>query len=229
MWSNTEELLQDIGTADEPLPEPRRISTVLQSVNSLVCWLVYFLLFWQATCKISDNGLEWLLHFLFQFLHTLGVTCNNEYLTEMALIFPSSLYLLRQYVKLDRDSFTKYAVCPKCTKLYHLDECTVQIGTRIEAKTCTNKPFKKGKIKECGAVLARKYVTGDKQLFYPFKIYCFNSIINQLESILKRPGIPELCEKWRKRQLDLDVMADIYDGQIWKDFQVVQGKDFFEM
>ena len=76
-----------------------------------------------------------MLCFMFQFLHLLGVTCNNESLVEVTMMFPSSLYLLRQFVKLDRDNFTKYVVCPECTKLYHLDCCTVRIGDRIEAKT----------------------------------------------------------------------------------------------
>jgi len=230
MWKdNIEELLQDVAANDEPLPEPRGKTSIKQAVTSLVSWFVYFLLFWQTTCKLSDNGLEWLLRFIFQFLHTVGVSSNNEYLIEIAIIFPSSLYLLRRFVKLDRDNFTKYAVCPSCTKLYHLDNCTVRIGDRIEAKTCSNKPFPKGRLKECGAVLARKYVAGNNQaVFYPFKIYCFNSIINQLESLLNRPGIPELCEKWRKRQVDPGFMADIYDGQIWRDFQIVNGRDFLK-
>ncbi|KAK3738578.1 hypothetical protein QZH41_009998 [Actinostola sp. cb2023] len=93
MWNdNIEELLQDVAANDEPLPEPRGKTSIKQAVTSLVSWFVYFLLFWQATCKLSDNGLEWLLRFMFQFLHTVGVSSNNEYLIEMTVIFPSSLY-----------------------------------------------------------------------------------------------------------------------------------------
>lgn len=68
----------------------------------------------------------------------------------------------------------------------------------------------------------------NKTVFYPFKIYCFNSIINQLESILKRPGLPDLCERWRKRRVKSGFMADIYDGKVWNDFQSVKGKDFLK-
>jgi len=170
-----------------------------------------------------------MLRFMFQFLHLLGVTCNNESLVEVAMMFPSSLYLLRQFVKLDRDNFTKYVVCPECTKLYHLDCCTVRIGDRIEAKTCTNKPFRSGRKKECGAVLAKQVICNNQVVFYPHKLYCVNSVINQLECILKRPGMPELCEKWRRRRMEPGVMADIYDGQIWKDFAKVGGKDFLNV
>jgi hypothetical protein len=79
----------------------------------------------------------------------------------------------------------------------------------------------------CGAVLAKKFVTGNNQtVFYPHKLYCLSSVINQLESLLKRPGMPELCEKWRRRRVESGVMADVYDGKIWKDFQTFEGKDF---
>lgn len=166
---------------------------------------------------------------MFQFLHLLGVTTNNEHLIEIAVMVPSSLYLLRKFVTLDRDNFTKYAVCPECLKLYNLDSCTVRIGERVESKTCTNKPFISQRKAECGAVLAKK-VTTEKNgtVFYPFKVYCYQSIINQLESIPKRPGMSDLCEKWRNRKVKTGTMADIYDGQVWKDFQKVNGKDFLK-
>ena len=51
-----EEFTKDIPAAT-PLPEPLRRKSRVQQVNSLVFWLVYFLLVWQASCKISENGL----------------------------------------------------------------------------------------------------------------------------------------------------------------------------
>ncbi len=36
----------------------------------------------------------------------------------------------------------------------------------------------------------------------------------------------EKCEKWRQRQIPDSVMADAYDGQIWADFQYVNGQPF---
>ena len=102
-------------------------------------------------------------------------------------MFPTSLYVLRQLVKLDRDDFVKYIVCPKCSSLYDPGDCTQRIGRRIVAKSCTHKAFKKGKgAKECGAKLAQRVVlSGGKEHFYPYKVYCFNSVINQVETMLK--------------------------------------------
>lgn len=53
---DVDDLLQDVGH-DEPLPEPIQHRSTTQTLTTLLQWLIYFLLFWQATCKLSDNGL----------------------------------------------------------------------------------------------------------------------------------------------------------------------------
>ena len=40
---------------DEPLQEPVQENSSTQALTTLLQWLVYFLLLWQATCKTSDN------------------------------------------------------------------------------------------------------------------------------------------------------------------------------
>ena len=153
-----EAILDDLGK-EQPLPEPRDKSTVSKKMTSLLQWFVLFILLWQANCKISSNGIEWLLRFLFQFLHLVGTTCHCEYLVKFCTMFPTSLYVLRQLVKLDRDDFVKYVVCPNCSSLYDPGDCTQRIGGRIVAKCCTHKAFKKGKgARECGVRLAKRVV-----------------------------------------------------------------------
>ena len=63
--------------------------------------------------------------------------------------------------------------------------------------------------------------------YYPIYYYCYSSILNSLEKLLQKPGFPERCEEWRKRGInDSDQMTDIFDGQLWKDFQKHNGEDF---
>lgn len=50
-------------------------------------WFVYFLLIWQATCHLSDNGLVWLLKFLVSWLKSLGVEISSEVFENLLLIF----------------------------------------------------------------------------------------------------------------------------------------------
>ena len=205
-----EAILDDLGK-EQPLPEPRDKSTVSKKMTSLLQWLVLFILLWQANCKISNNGLEWLLRFLFQFLHLVGTTCHCEYIVKFCTMFPTSLYVLRQLVKLDRDDFVKYVVCPNCLSLYDPGDCTQRIGGRIVAKCCTHKAFKRGKgARECGARQAKRVLLSNgKECFYPFKVYCVNSVINQLETLLKRPNFADKCEHWRQRELTNGVISDI--------------------
>ena len=57
-YEDVDDLLEDVAN-DEPLSEPsRHRSSSTQTLIILLQWFVYFLLFGQATCKISDNGLE---------------------------------------------------------------------------------------------------------------------------------------------------------------------------
>ena len=141
-----EEFTKNIPAAT-PLPEPERRKSRVQQVNSLVFWLVYFLLVWQASCKISENGLVWLLQFLFQFLKVLGMSISNDFLAELINLLPTSLYLLRQFINFDRDSFTKYVVCPKCTKIYGYDSCLKVENNRTVAKRCSNTFMSRGQKK----------------------------------------------------------------------------------
>ena len=200
IWDELPDAVQEELDSDTPLPEPSQEASSVQKLTSLLQWFVLFTLLWQANNKISDNGLEWLLRFLFQFLHAVGVTCNCQLLIQFSSMFPTSLFLLRKLVGLDRDCFTKYVVCPTCCALYAPDDCTVRVGGRIVEKTCSHKQFRNSK--ECGERLAQKVILSDgSEKFYPFKTYCYNSIVNQTELLLKRPGFPDKCEQWRQRAI----------------------------
>ena len=51
-------------------------------------------------------------------------------------------------------------------------------------------------------------------------------MIDQVEGLLKRPGVREICEQWYERQVDDNIVADVYDGSIWRDFLKYKGTDF---
>ena len=65
--------------------------------------------------------------------------------------------------------------------------------------------------------------------FYPLKVYCWKNIISQLENILQRAEMTELCEHWRTRQVGESVLSDIHDGEIWKNFKWRDGSHFFNL
>lgn len=228
VWSDIgRDLLdQDILSAP-PLPDPEAKRAKLHYINSLLQWFLYFLFIWQSICHISDNGLAWLLRFLLQFFKALNLHIPDDILVELIAIFPTSLYMLRQHLKLDRDDFTKYVVCPKCTKCYEYGECLRNINGEIIAKCCSNKLFSRGKTYVCNSQLVKKVTLKDNTKYYPLHYYCFSSIINALEKRLQKKGFPEKCEEWRSNQEDgRSLLTDIYDGKLWKDFAKFNSKDF---
>ena len=230
VWSGVlpEVLSRDIESAP-PLPKSQQRQTSLQKVNSLVFWFVYFLLIWQATCHLSDNGLAWLLRFLVSWLKVFGVEISNEFFEKLLLSFPGSLCLVRQFLNLDRDNFNKFVVCPKCTKLYKYDSCLEIENNQQVAKKCSNTYYSRGRKKTCNAtMLTRVTLQNGKTCFYPIKYYCANSIIEELEKFLLRNNFASNCELWRKREVAEGLLADVYDGNLWKEFQTVNGTSFLE-
>lgn len=99
-------------------------------------------------------------------------------------------------LKVDRDNFIQYAVCPKCTKLYLMNDIVVNDVRQTFARTCEHVAFPQSRqLRICGSQLARKVVVRNGVVkFYALKTYCYKSIIDSLESLLKRPGMEEDCE-----------------------------------
>ena len=181
-------------------------------------------------CHISDNGLAWLLQFFLQFLRVINAYAATDMLNELIIIFPTSLYMVRKLLAVDRDSFTKYVVCPKCTKCYQYDECVKMVNGRHVVKRCSSKFYKRGKVHVCDAQLVKKVTLKNNSVkYYPIFYYCYNSIINSLEKLVQRKEFAEKCEKWRSETVEDDLLTDIYSGQLWKDFMKYDGKDFLNL
>lgn len=152
--------------------------------------------------------MEWLLLFLSRLLEVFGRGLDSELLKNIVLVFPTSMYLLHRISAVQRDNFEKFVVFSKCTKLYHLDECLERKHGTVVPKQCSNILFPLGKAKLCRTKLVNKVILKNGiTRFYPLKVYCWKRIISQLESILERTGILELCEEWRARLVDKDMMG----------------------
>ena len=174
-----EEMMGDV--ASDPLPPPGHSLTEVQKVKSVIQWLCFFLIYWQLACHISDNGLEWLLRFFYQFLSIINCNIGSPFLHELLAIFPTSVYLLRKLISLDRDNFTKYVVCPRCHKLYNMNECTKTNGRgEIVSVQCSNRTLAKNGTVLCGSKLVKEVIvkngSSTSKMFYPLKVYCYNSI-----------------------------------------------------
>ncbi|XP_070568393.1 uncharacterized protein [Ptychodera flava] len=194
----------------------------------ILVWLLYFLLTWQVTNYVSNNAMEKLLNFL-----GMWIKCITEEYPAMLPIysgFPASLFLMRQYLGMNRDEFVKFAVCPKCLKLYSFDDCVIRNQNSTVVKKCDTVIHKtRRQTKICGTKLAKDVVLSNGVRKYkPYKVYCYNSIIDTLEKFLLRPNFQSDCSKWKERCVPDGHMSDIYDGKVWKEFKSKEGSSFWE-
>ena len=103
--------------------------------------------------------------------------------------FPSSLYMARKIIGLDRDAFNTFFVCPKCHLLYTFEVAmkTSSSGKKYSAK-CSNILYpnhpQHSRRMPCGAFLMKKIVSEDGKTIslYRKKVYCY------LEQMMLRPG-----------------------------------------
>ena len=227
-----EELLDN----DSAIPHPPPQMEPNQHAKILLIWLVYFILIWQYKNYISDNAIEQLLTFVKAFFTCIATALqphiNIELLMVLATNLPTTLYSARKLLNVNRDSFIRYAVCPKCTKLYKMDSILHNDGQQVYARTCTNIKYPRAKHpKICGSKLVKEVIlNGGSKKFYPLKTYCYTSLADSFESLLKRPGFEKDCEAWRKREVPEDIFSDVYDGQVWKSFYNWKGnRPFLEL
>ena len=64
----------------------------------------------------------------------------------------------------------------------------------------------------------------------PCKIYPYCSLKDSLTLLVSRPGFLDLCEHWRERSLKVPVntLADVYEGQVWHDFNSQKYDNFLQ-
>ena len=209
----------ELGIDVEPAP--------LKTVNSLLFYFVYAILYLQVVHHISDNGVEHLLRFLFRFFQVLGVNVNSQLLAEFCVGFPPSLYLARKLVKLDRDDFKRFAVCPSCFTLYDIFDCVSERNGIRHGKLCQTENKIRGKMVKCNSALVKQVICrGNVKKFYPIKVFCMNSIVSGIEKILRRKDIRDKWQHWKEWEQEPDMLRDVYDGRVWKKFLSYNGIPF---
>ena len=217
------------GLSNVPTVDASETSRIIASARAIVRWMLIFLCLWSSFCSLSDNAFEALLAFLRAVFDSLGTIF--PIVERFGMLLPKSLHLLRKQLGLDRDKFIKYVVCPKCHSLYNFDDCYETLHRRKVSKNCTlvqyphhRQHFRRTK---CREPLLKEVTlkTGETKL-YPFKVYCYNSVTENLKYFLQRPGFASMCESWRNRDIPVGYLADVFDGRIWKEWQYAFGKPF---
>ena len=126
-------------------------------------------------------------------------------------------------------TFRKCIFCRKCHNTYHMAEC-IEPGSR---STLTS-GFKLFPLhphhsmrSSCGALLLKTVeLAGGRTCLYLFLSYCYISLDWSLQLWLDGPDFYNQCEQWRLRRPRDGMFYDVYDGEVWKEFQCCSGCAF---
>lgn len=194
---------------------------------------LFFLFMFQSIFRLSDHALDVLLKFLSMFFKSLGKVSSLP--QSFLHCLPSSIYSARKKSGNKRDQFTRYVSCPSCHCLYCLDNCVVKSADHvIESKKCAfvRFPFhpQRQHRKSCDSQLMKRVKSKCKGAsLYPRRVYCYKSLVDSLQDMLKQPDFSRKCELWRHREQEPGVFSDVYDGDIWKEFLNPNGQPFLSI
>ena len=185
--------------------------------------------------KISDNAMEVLISFIKAFLLITAKILQIAKLNSFTAKLPSSLYLARKLIGTQEDSFTKFVTCPTCHKIYNINDCKEkQVNGKEVSKKCNHVEFPFHPMarfrRPCGSTLMKSVrCSNGTEHLYPRNIYCYQSLITSLQHLLKQPDFVENCQKWMSQKSASNLYRDVYDGELWKQFQVYDGVPFLSI
>ena len=209
------------------LPHFENISTDSRRSSVLSRWLIGFLLILQMKFSLPDRALDLLVKFLHAFFSVVGNFA--AFVGLLANVFPASVYTMCRCVQYC-DTFSKFVVCPKCCTTYPYKEC-ITGGSR---SICSFVRYPRHPLshqrKPYGALLVRVVglFNSGQSILYHFKVYCYKSLKESLQTLLMHPGFYSECQLWRNRSTG-NFLEEVYDGQIWKEFQHSKGAPFLAL
>ncbi len=186
-------------------------------------WIAIWILKFQERFRLSNVATD----SLFKFFHYVLVNIDKNLYSR----FPTSLYTARNNLGLCVH-LIKYAACDKCCKLYNIDDISSSKSdvtpkfTECIYQDFPDHPMSNKRI-PCGVPLYKNVRTKDGVIRKPALIFPTVSLKHQLTLLFKRKGFEESCRKWVNRPSDPEILADIYDGRLWKFFKGEDGLQFF--
>jgi len=162
--------------------------------------------------NVSDNAMNVLIKFLRKLVPLIaGVLNSSEKFQAILDEMPTSLYVMRKSVKVDKNNFTKYSSCAECHS----------INKDLSTNYCKNVPFPahpNGTV--CNTNLL-EYVKNRKgeSVPQPLKFYFYQSLKVSLLISFQRPDFVNVCGLWKQRSLIIpeDWLGDVYNGDRWKE------------
>ena len=200
------------------------------SVTTVVSGISIFLVFFHLIYHLSERAITTLLGFIRTLIHYLAVVTGYELLQKIVHALPKTLHAVRAALK--HNDYVEYVVCPKCSILYSPAECVIINCGQEESKRCTfiefpNHPHPRRR-NACNEILMKQIKIGGKYKFVPRKAYIYRSVVCALKDMARRKGFLQRCDHWRTR-VNEGMMGDVYDGKLWSELSVINGRPFLEL
>ena len=114
---------------------------------------------------------------------------------------------------------------PLCSMVYDYNDCIEKRGIRTMPLVC--KYRFSGHESPCNGTLLRSIeLRSRREIFYPYRVYCYMPLLYYLKMFVNRPNFDSLCSEWKKHINEPGIYEDIFDGKIWRDFQEYDGVPF---
>jgi hypothetical protein len=187
-------------------------------ISDRFSWILLWIMTFRIKFNIPETATESLIKFMKLVLSEIGGDDYSE--------FPASLYLARKVLGL-KDQFHIFVPCPKCHKLYQKQEVEnfKQDGS-LAVMNCRHVEFPNSahrKSRTCNMPLSQ--VT--RSTIRPELEFPFASIQQQLAIMFRRPEFEMSLRHWTNSQQIGNILTDIYNGQVWRDFKESNGANFF--
>ena len=182
----------------------------------------------QTLFRLSDNALSVLFAFIRLFHKRLAILIGSDKLVRIAEMLPQDIKSARLCVSGDRNNFTKYICCPKCFSIYPWNKTPTADSICCNFVRFPTHPQRQHR-KSCGKKMYKEVkLSSGKITYHPLLVYCYKSVIESLQEMLKRPRFVEHCEAWRSMN-NTDQYCDVYDGRVWRDFLTYDGQPFLSV
>ena len=195
-----------------PKYEPYQDEKEEVKIDDQFAWILLWIMNFRIRFNIPETATESLIKFMKLVLTEIGCDKFNR--------FPSTLYLAKKSLGL-KDRFHSFVPCTKCHKLYNRDEVVnFRQNDTLSIIKCNHVEFPNSSIRRlrpCNTPLSRKM--DNSNFFQPKLIHPFASIREQLGVMFRRQGFENYLRYWANRTSFNNILADIYDGQVWKTFK----------
>ena len=119
----------------------RKLHNLIALLSIVLYTILIFLILWALFYGISATALNHVIQFLHHILSIIAP--SSPTVAALLTVFPTSLYMLKKFFKLDKDAFEKYVLCPKCSSLYEFNECFENRSVyKVSPKVCNHVPYR---------------------------------------------------------------------------------------